>query len=224
MRVLLALLAAVACTAEPPGAAIFRDPNLSTGPVNHFSCATCHTVGESSTQILAGYDLRNAVHRPSWWGGYETRILDAMNYCLTEFMGGAALAETDPRAKQLYEYLAVESPDDPAPALPLTVVKQTTDLAGLAATSDAARGKATYNRACVQCHGQPHTGAGKLAPFVSTIPDDTYKNFPPYQVRAVVVEKIRHGRFFNIGGLMPLYSMEAMTDAEIGDILAYLGL
>jgi thiosulfate dehydrogenase len=59
---------------------------------------------------------------------------------------------------------------------------------------------------------------------VSVIPEDTEKVFPASQVRAVVVEKIRHGKFFNIGGIMPLYSAEAITDQEIADILAYIGL
>jgi thiosulfate dehydrogenase len=39
-----------------------------------------------------------------------------------------------------------------------------------------------------------------------------------------VVEKIRHGKFYNIGGTMPLYSVEAISDQEIVDALTYLGL
>ncbi len=31
-------------------------------------------------------------------------------------------------------------------------------------------------------------------------------------------------RFYNIGGTMPLYSVEAISDQEIVDALAYLGL
>ena len=40
----------------------------------------------------------------------------------------------------------------------------------------------------------------------------------------MAVEKVRHGKFFNIGGVMPLYSTESMTDEEIADVLAYIGL
>ena len=218
---LAALLAG--CSEDPPGVTVFHDSALSTSPINKFSCATCHTVGGSDS-ILPGYDLRDVVYRPSWWGGYEMRLIDAMNYCLTEFMGGAPLSETDPRAKQLYEYFALSSPDNPAPALPLTVIKLTSDLGDLAPGANPDSGRDLYGRACLQCHGQPHSGAGKLAPFISTIPEDTMKSFPAAQVRAVVVEKIRHGRFFNIGGFMPLYSMEAMSDRQVADILAYMGL
>jgi thiosulfate dehydrogenase len=40
----------------------------------------------------------------------------------------------------------------------------------------------------------------------------------------VVIEKTRHGRFFGVGGNMPLYSLEALSDEDLGALLAYLGL
>jgi thiosulfate dehydrogenase len=66
-------------------------------------------------------------------------------------------------------------------------------------------------------------GTGRLSSRVSIIPEDTIALFPT-NARAVVVEKVRHGKFFNIGGVMPLYSAEAITDQEIVDVLVYLGL
>jgi thiosulfate dehydrogenase len=38
------------------------------------------------------------------------------------------------------------------------------------------------------------------------------------------VEKVRHGRFFNIGGVMPFYTAEALSDQTIADILSHMGL
>jgi thiosulfate dehydrogenase len=206
------------------GERLFRDPHLSTSPFNVFSCATCHqAIAEpvSPPPLDAGFNLYNVVHRPSWWGGFETRLVDAINVCLTSFMGGGALDPAAPSARQLYEYLAAKSPLDPAPALPLTVVKIITDLPAL--TGDAARGADVYGRACRRCHGEPHTGAGRLATWVSVVPEDTI-NFFPQNARAVVVEKIRHGRFFDIGGVMPLYPVESISDEQIADLLAYIGL
>ena len=69
----------------------------------------------------------------------------------------------------------------------------------------------------------PFPAPPRLGRLASVIPEDTIKSFP-MNVRAVVIEKIRHGRFFNIGGVMPLYSTEVMTDQDIADIAAYLGL
>jgi thiosulfate dehydrogenase len=137
-------------------------------------------------------------------------------------MGGGPLQPTDDSARELFEYLDKNSPTNPAPPLPLTVIRNITDdLSGLAA--DANRGRDIYGRSCQKCHGDPHTGNGRLNTKVSIIPEDTVNVFHG-QSRLVVVEKIRHGKFFNIGGVMPLYSTESMTDQEIADILAYIGL
>lgn len=216
--------------ARDVGRQLFADTKLSTSPFNVFSCGTCHQVGSTSTvsdggahsgRIDPGYDLFDVVHRPSWWGGYETSLLDSINYCLVEFMGGRALLASDVPARELYEYLNQNSPDNPARALPLTVVRNVDPLQML--TGDSNRGQDVYQRACQRCHGAPHTGAGRLSSRESIIPEDTLAVFPT-NARAVVVEKIRHGKFFNIGGTMPLYSLEAISDQEIADTLAYLGL
>lgn len=217
--------------ARDVGERLFSDPTLSTSPVNSFSCATCHAVGAGAPSITdggphlgtinAGYDLFNVTHRPSWWGGYVIHLLDAINYCLTTFMGGGPLTADDDKARALFEYLNANSPDTAPPALPLTVVLNPTSLSNL--TGQAARGRDVYGRACQKCHGDAHTGTGRLNSRVSIIPEDTIAVFPT-NARAVVVEKVRHGRFFNIGGVMPLYSAEAISDQEIADILSHLGL
>jgi thiosulfate dehydrogenase len=236
----VALIAA--CTTDVPaakiGAELAADPSLSTSPVNVFSCASCHatTVGDvpAGGPIYPGADLVDSTHRPSWWGGGERRLLDAMNFCLVTMMGGTALDESDPRARELDEWLESISPDDPSPAIPFTVVLQTDDLAPLAAEADAASGRALYRNACRGCHGEPVTGEGKIGSKTSTVPTDTVDgpvcaptdgSTPPADcVRAVTVEKIRHGRFFDIGGLMPPFSTETLSDAQIADVLAYLKL
>lgn len=200
----------------------FSDPALSTSPFNAVSCSTCHQVAKAPVaRNDPGYNLYDVVHRGAWWGGFEATLLSAMNYCLTEFMGGAALSVDDERARELYEYLAQNSPDNPSPALSLTVVKNVTPLTNL--TGDAARGKQIFDQSCRRCHGDPRTGNGRISTKVSIIPTDTLNAFPT-NARAVTVEKVRHGRFFNIGGIMPLYSAEVISDQEIADILAYLGL
>jgi len=218
-------------SARDSGERFFSDPALSTSPFNAFSCATCHAVGAATPLVVdggphvgtinPGYDLFNVVHRPSWWGGYMTRLLDSMNYCLTEFMGGAELAAGDDRARALFEYFNANSPDLGAPALPLTVVRNITSLSSL--TGDPVRGRDVFARSCQKCHGSAHSGTGRLSSRVSVIPEDTIALFPT-NARTVVVEKVRHGKFFNVGGVMPLYAAEAITDQEIADVLAYFGL
>jgi thiosulfate dehydrogenase len=148
-------------------------------------------------------------------------MLDAMNVCLEEFMGGRKLAPWEEAAGALYQFLDAHSPAAASPASPLTIVRQVTSLSALA--GDVHRGAEVFSRACVRCHGQAHTGEGRLKPRATVVPEPTVEMFGA-QARAVVVEKIRHGKFFNIGGAMPLYTVEVMSDEEIGDLLAYLGL
>ncbi len=199
----------------------FSNSSLSTSPFNAASCSTCHQVAKSPlARNDPGYNLYNVVHRPALWGGYETRLIDAINYCMTEFMGGRALSPDEDSARELYEYLAANSPDAPSPLLPLTVVKNVTALTNL--PGDKTHGKDVYDRSCRRCHGDPHTGNGRLSTKVSIIPEDTLAVFPTI-ARQVAVEKVRHGKFFNIGGIMPLYSIEVLSDQEIADILDYVG-
>src|SRR5262249_5495255 len=158
--------------------------------------------------------------RPSWWSGDKTTLLDAMNYCLVEFMGGASLDATDPRARELFEYLESVSPDATAPALKYTVVKNIEELDQYKFTATAVRGRDVYSRACRGCHGEPHSGDDRVGGKTTIIPEDTINGpvcnpkmnpsvtDPLSCARTVVVEKVRHGKFFNIGGTMPLYYAE----------------
>lgn len=218
-----------ACSREYPaselGEELFSDPSVSTSPYNTFTCATCHQVGADPTapgaRIDPGYDLAHVVYRGSWWGGYETQLLDAINVCMKEFMGGRLLTTEDIDAQALYEYLDQHSSPTEARPLPLTVIKDATGLSHLA--GDAARGADIYARACHRCHGAPHTGEGRTTTRATVVPEDTVAAFPA-NPRAAVVEKVRHGKFFGIGGIMPLYSAETLSDEALADMLVYLGL
>ena len=211
------------------GAKVFSNTGLSTSPFNVFACSTCHSVSAPSaapaadvtpTRIDPGYNLYDVIHRPSWWNGERTHLLDAVNFCLDQFMGGKVLNADDAEARQLYEYFAANSPDPSPPALPITVVKNITALSDL--TGDGDRGKTLWNITCARCHGEPHTGKGSIGK-ASLVPELTISAFGD-QARAVIIEKVRHGKFFHIGGIMPLYSVETLTDQQLVDIVTFLGL
>ena len=92
----------------------------------------------------------------------------------------------------------------------------TGDVPGVGSSTPAAATAAT---------APPTAGTGRLDSTFSIVPEDTQKAFPaPGEARFATVEKLRHGRFFNIGGVMPLYSLEALSDRSVADLLAYLGL
>jgi thiosulfate dehydrogenase len=226
---LTAALLATGCGPIPAaeyGEQLFRDPRLSESQYNAFSCATCHATTASPPQgkLYAGLSLHNVASRPHWWGGYETHLLDAVNFCYTAFMRGVTpLAPEDPRSRALYEYLVSLSPDPDAPAQPFTVVKNITDVP----RGNPEWGAELYRAACQDCHGQTHSGRGRLSERVPVLPEvsQSYGQlFPGVPPGLVFIEKVRHGRFFSVGGNMPPYSSEALSDKDLGALLAYLGL
>lgn len=228
---LVALLAAgcggeVDVPAAELGARHFAATAVSTSRFNRFSCATCH-VKRAGEPVVAlerwdsGYNLHGVTARRGWWGGGATRLIDAVNVCVTEFMGGRALDPTGDVARQLGAYLAEGAPLEDLPVAPMTVVRVATTLDGQ--VGNPVRGATIYAVGCVRCHGALHSGAGRLDPSISRVPDDTITAFPQ-NARHAFVEKVRHGRFFGIGGVMPFYSLEAMSDADLVDLLAYAGL
>lgn len=205
------------------GEALFSDPGLSGAQSNVFSCATCHTRITDAGEVRAGYNLVNAARRPSWWGGAVSTLFDAVNECVTDsgFMGGNPLPRDSEQSRALFVYLASLDDGKDAPALPLTVVKDIVDQP----SGDATRGAATYQAVCATCHGAADTGVGRLSAKQSLIPAESIAMHQtasaPNGARLIVLEKIRHGKFFKVGGSMPLFSTEAFSDAQAGDILAY---
>ena len=202
------------------GAELFASPALSPAQSNVFACATCHDArdGGDPARRPPGYTMWGAAGRPTWWGGEYRVLLDAVNECYVEFMRGERLAESAVDGRALRTYLGTLGPAT-SPALPFTVVKDIADLP----TGDAGRGATTWRAACGVCHGDPHTGGGRLGPRVSILPEDTQKSFPG-MARLVTIEKVRHGKFFGIGGNMPPFSVESLTDGELSDVLAFVGL
>jgi thiosulfate dehydrogenase len=220
---LLIVVAAAGCGARPAleyGRALFDDPGVSDAKSNPFRCASCHDVTADSP-LRPGYTLYDAAVRPSWWGGSEVTLLDAVNQCVVELMRGHALTVDDEKSRALYVYLQSLAPDGSAPARPLTIVQDIVDVP----SGDAGRGAQVWRGGCQGCHGDPHTGKGRIADIASIVPDESlaaHGTSPTMGARPVVIEKVRHGKFFRVGGNMPLFSLEVVSDEQLGDLLAYL--
>lgn len=129
------------------------------------------------------------------------------------------LVASDERAEALYAYLRSLEPGN-AEAQPFTVVRSVRDVA-----SEGADGERLYALACESCHGARETGAGRLTRNIPVLPGDTVAAHPGYDaasLRLVFVEKTRHGGFLGYGGNMPPFSLEVLSDAELGAILDLL--
>jgi len=215
-------------TAAEHGEALFQDPEIAGTDLNTYSCATCHADDASATSpIRPGGPLQGVTERPSYWGGQELDLLRAVNDCLYYFMLKDTLwTADDEEARAMYAYLE-SLPAEPADkaAAPFTVVVTIEDLP----PGDAAPGQALYDRACGTCHGPAHTGADRLIPRAPILPEDTLSAHPigtytATEQRLVFIEKARHGAFLGYTGQMPPLSQEKLADAELADILEYLGL
>ncbi len=220
----VAALSLVACAPPTPverGAALFDDPGLSESSSNAMACSTCHVPGAiPAGRIPVGGSLAGVTQRPSFFGGGELDLRAAINFCLRRFMRAPArepLRADDPRGRDLLSYL--ETLDGPPDAVPFTLG----DLADDLPPGDAARGAATWDAACRNCHGAPSTGADRLAAYVTLIPDATIEEHGD-EARIRTIEKVRNGQFYGAGGEMPPFSLERLSDAELADVLSFLAL
>ena len=205
------------------GRALFSDPRLSTSEFNAVSCSTCHDDGSGAApdRIFAGHSLAGTVERSAWWGGQAPRLKDAVDHCLVFFMREPALSDDDPRGRALYEHLRSLSPStSTSEALPLTIVENVTSLA----RGDPRRGEQVWNNACQSCHGAPRTGAARLNDLISLVPQasEEFAQQSGFPVDVVLIEKVRHGLFFGVGGNMPPFSIEALSDEDLGALIAFL--
>ena len=231
---LLALLAA-GCAGDPEtktvqrparelGERLFHDEDLSSSSSNDFACATCHADTADDDALLAGHPLVNSANRADWYGGYEKQYLDAVNFCFVFFMRGQPIEPGDAYGDALYEYLVSISPEASSPSLPTTWTKNITLLSG----GDPDAGRDVYASACRNCHGSKGSGSGRLSSAVTVLDGDLWEyydeEFPGVNHRILVAEKVRHGQFFGIGGNMPPFPQERLSDEQLADILAYLDL
>jgi thiosulfate dehydrogenase len=225
---LLVACASFSCSSpdEAPherGAELFSSPSFASSPDNRFSCAHCHDAAPGSDERLKpGAPLAGATRRPTYWGGQENDLLDAVNACRSQFMvTPEPLEGREPDAVALYEYLVSLEPGDPEP-VGFSVVTSIRELP----RGDAERGLEVYGRACSSCHGEIVSGKDRMAGF-PVLPDDaiySHQGYDARSLRLVVIEKVRHGGFLGYSGRMPPFSLEVLDDESLADLLEALGL
>ena len=208
----------VTTTAAQRGEQLAGDPGFAESKFNFFACTTCHAEG----RVLPGAPLGGAVRRPTYWSGRITTLSEAVDECATKFMRAQPFTPDQRKWIDLYAYL--ESIADQGPALPqpFEVVYRITDLP----RGDATNGAKLWDASCKTCHGVAKSGAGRIGTS-SVVPADTiaeHSKDGPAIVRQVVIEKIRHGSYLGFPGVMPPFSKQALSDAQVSDLLTFLGL
>jgi thiosulfate dehydrogenase len=209
------------------GARLARDATIADNRYNAFTCLTCHAehASDAATRIYPGAVLEGAAVRTAWWGGAALDLHTAVEYCFTHFMGGPPLDPNSDTAQALNAWLmdlAAHAPTADTTPVPFTVPATATDLP----IGDATRGEAIYARACQPCHAGLNATSGRLGTS-SRIPQDTLTThlatYGAACTRVTFVEKIRHGSFLGLAGVMPPFSMETLSNEQVSDVLAYLG-
>lgn len=231
-----AALLAAACSPEAPteqrtaiehGRDLFASRATTEASSNVFSCATCHRAGPdpADTRILPGADLGGVTQRPTFWGGAYVDLLRAMNDCRTFFMAARRpWTPEDEDARAMWAWLESLPPSAPG-AQPFTLPPVASDLPA----GDKGRGAVVYDRACASCHGAPHTAENRLTSRAPKLPEESVAyfgslGFDRTAIRTTFVEKVRHGPFLGLYGIMPPLSREALSDADLGALLAFLEL
>jgi len=231
---LSACSAPVAQSEVDEGSRLFVGKALSQSRLNDYNCAVCHdAVASNPPSKKAGGALAGVTLRTSFWGGQVADLLGSVNACRENFMAdNRPLSPKDEPARALYAYLASLEPGNSEP-IPFTIVT-TIDPLPRGDTPEAIadaerRGQDLYAQTCMTCHGTMHDGLGRLSTRVPILPEETLAEHPPPQYtprvqRLVFTEKIRHGLFLGYGGVMPPFSSEVLSDAEVSDLLEALGV
>lgn len=225
---LLVALAIAGCGAPAvegvDGEELFRSKQLSSSPLNLYACSTCHDTTAGETDIIKpGAVLAGVTERESFWGGQENDLRSAIDQCRLNFMGDVTpLDPESPEAIALYDFLSgLSGSADPVAFSTVRLIDDPLE------SGDADRGHELYARTCAPCHGAMSTGSGSLAPRVTVIPEQAiaeHEGFTPRLLRLVFIEKVRHGGFYGYGGDMPPFSVQALPDEQLADILEALGL
>jgi thiosulfate dehydrogenase len=210
-------------SAAAHGRALFDDPRASPNASNAFACGTCHHVEPTAASVDPGAPLGGATRRRAFWGGQRVDLLEAINDCRVFFMDAPRpWTADDEDARAMYAFLDKLPPTTPE-AVPFTLVAPADLPAG-----DPKRGAAVYARACQRCHGELHTGEGRLATFIPEMPDAVIAEHPKLaprsrELRLVVIGKARSGAFRGTGS-MPPFSREALSDQDLAGLLALFDL
>jgi len=209
-------LAWVGCSDDPAavdGATLYSQP-LASG--NSFACATCHALTEPAANGIRrpGHQIGDATKRTSYKNGQFTKMIDAVNTCLVEWMAAPAWTEDDERWQALHAYLDGQAPAGTADNVTIQIVEPPADLTG----GDINAGQAFFNSACIGCHGMDAAGTQRAPILMGSLLEADY-----------IAERVRKSgletstTYPNLnGGRMPFWGADRISDDELRDVVAFV--
>lgn len=193
-----------ALPADSSGETVYRQP-LHDG--NTFACATCHALTDDEAPLRrAAHPIGGASKRGLWKNGAARSFLDAVNVCVEGWQGAKAWSAEEPRFIALTAFLDSQGDSASERRLTFRQVAPPTVLSG----GDVTRGHALFNEACATCHGLDGVGSPRGPNLAGT------------QLAAEYVASRVRG--FPLTGRMPFWSEDRLSDRELLDLIAWLGL
>lgn len=181
---------------------------------NTYTCATCHALAEPAADGIRrpGHALGGAPSRRTYKNGRVSSFREAVNSCLTEWMGAEPWTAEDRRLAALEKFLG-EQPSV-GDSVSFEIVPPAADLGG----GDADRGRALFNRSCVVCHGMDGAGTEKAPPIAGLALE------PEYIARRIRTSGLPSSPVYDglTGGRMPFWAADRLTDAELRDLTAFV--
>lgn len=188
---------------------------------NQARCSTCHS-DDGTLEGFSGKSFQDIAFLESYKGG-GADLLGAVNACVTGWMGGPALAETDDAYTQLvafFESISDESVTE-ANALAPEVLADEAAYEAAYADGDAQAGESKFAAFCGGCHDNGLV-VGSTASFASSA-------FTGYTVGRIA-QKVRtsgpppsgtQDEADSTPGPMPFFEPEELPTQDLADIIAF---
>ena len=222
----LSALAPVACgDGSSDGSAYYAGAQSAAlgAAGNEADCALCHDNGDDR-RGRPGNSMKDIAFRVDFKGGGGTTLLDAVNACVTGWMGGAALTATDESYVALRTYL--ESISDPAvtamnPLEPEVLADEAAYEAAYAG-GDAAAGATKYNQVCANCHAGGTTVGTESASEKSEIAQETIGRLAQQVRTSGPPPSGTADPSDSTPGPMPFFEPSDLSVQDLKDIIAHL--
>ncbi len=203
------------------GEIVYSTPDPGMDGIWAFSCSTCHDsvpVAQRTTR-RPGHTLHDAVRRPTFKNGRVADFLGAANVCRVDWMLASRWTDDSEDFLDLVSYLHSLSPVEPVSTYTweLSVPSVTGPSNG-----DAVIGCGVFHDSCSRCHGE--NGAGTDAGPALFFPELGEVLYTPDFVREKVRLSGPTGTVYDdlIGGQMPFWTQEQLSDVELEQVVAYL--
>lgn len=190
---------------------------------NQARCSTCHS-NDGTLAGFSGKSMQDIFYKDSYKGGEAPDLLAGTNACVTGWMGGTALTESDPEYVALaayFESISSESATTPNAIAPEVLADEAAYEAAYAG-GDAGAGAAKYASNCAVCHDN--------ALVVGPIEAYPMATLSGYTIGRIA-QKVRtsgpppsgmNDMSDSTPGPMPFFEPEELSPQDLADIIAHI--